>query len=123
MSLASTGADPGDLGRRIDRRPFESPVGLKMVVPGWPQFSWGQHQRGWVLVGSFVMALAVGLWTWGTWLRLGFLRVCVHHPCHVGHRRAAAGVVPDLSRPDGPVFRRRRFGTGILSSRRSSSCR
>ena len=67
MSLASTGGHPGDLARLIDRRPFESPVGLKMVVPGWPQFSWGQRQRGWVLVGSFAIALAVGLWTWGTW--------------------------------------------------------
>jgi Signal peptidase, peptidase S26 len=72
MSLASTGAVAGDLARRIDRRPYESPVGLKMVIPGWPQFSWGQHQRGWVLVGSFAVALAVGLWTWGTWWGWGF---------------------------------------------------
>ena len=56
----------------VDRRPYETPVGLKMMVPGWPQFSWGQRQRGWVLVGSFAVALAVGLWTWGTWLGWGF---------------------------------------------------
>jgi hypothetical protein len=42
------------------------------MVPGWPQFSWGQRQRGWVLVGSFAVALAVGLWSWGTWLGWGF---------------------------------------------------
>ena len=56
----------------IDRRPFEIPVGLRLIVPGWPHVSWGQHQRGWVLVGSFGVALAVGLWTWGTWLGWGF---------------------------------------------------
>jgi hypothetical protein len=43
-----------------------------MMVPGWPQYSWGQCQRGWVLVGSFAVALFVGLWTWGTWLGWGF---------------------------------------------------
>ena len=104
MSLASTGANPGDLARCIDRRPFESPVGLKMVVPGWPQFSWGQHQRGWVLVGSFAMALAGRALDLGNLVGLGFLRLCVHHPCHVGHRRAPARFVPDLSQPDRPRF-------------------
>jgi hypothetical protein len=67
MSVASTRAYSGDLARRIDRRPYDSPVGLKTVVPGWPQFSWGQRQRGLVLVGSFFVAVAVALWTWGTW--------------------------------------------------------
>lgn len=66
MSVAPTRAHSGKPARRIDRRPYDSPVGLKMVVPGWPQFSWGQHQRGLVLVGSFTVALAVALWTWGT---------------------------------------------------------
>jgi hypothetical protein len=73
MSLAPPGCYAGDLAHVAGRRPFESPFGLKMVVPGWPQFSWGQHQRGGVLVGSFAVALAVGLWTWGTWLGWGFL--------------------------------------------------
>jgi hypothetical protein len=72
MSRALTGGNTGDLARLIDRRPFESPLGLKMIVPGWAQFSWGQHQRGWALVGSFAVALVVGLWTWGTWLGWGF---------------------------------------------------
>jgi Signal peptidase, peptidase S26 len=75
MSVASIRANSADPARRIDRRPYDSPVGLKMVVPGWPQCSWGQRQRGLVLVGSFVVALAVGLWTWGTlwgWAFLAF---------------------------------------------------
>lgn len=50
------------------RRPFESPAGLRWLVPGWPQFSWGQGERGWVLLGSFAVALAAGVLAWGTWL-------------------------------------------------------
>lgn len=66
MSVAWIQANSDDLVHRIDPRPYDSPLGLKMIVPGWPQFSWGQRQRGLVLVGSFSVALAVGLWTWGT---------------------------------------------------------
>jgi hypothetical protein len=75
MSRAPTEASMGDLARLIDRRPFQSPLGLKLMVPGWAQFSWGQHQRGWVLFGSFLIALLVGLWSWGTgpgWAFFGF---------------------------------------------------
>ncbi len=122
MSLASTRANSGDLARRIDRRPYESPVGLKMVVPGWPQFSWGQRQRGWVLVGSFVVALAVGLWTWGTWLGWAFLRFRLRHPGHVGHRRAPSRFVPDLSRVGRRFLRLKRSGIGFLLSDVFASC-
>jgi hypothetical protein len=72
MSLVPLGCHVGDLAHGIDRRPHESPVGLRLMVPGWPHFSWGQQQRGWVFVGSFGVALAVGFWTWGTWLGWGF---------------------------------------------------
>jgi len=75
MSLVPTGGYAGDLARLIDRRPFESPIGLKLLVPGWPHFCWGQPERGWVFLGSFSISLFVGLWTWGIWLSwvvLGF---------------------------------------------------
>jgi hypothetical protein len=72
MPFAPPDSHAAKLARVVDRRPYESSAGLKMMVPGWPQFSWGQRQRGWVLVGSFAVALAVGLWTWGTWLGWGF---------------------------------------------------
>lgn len=72
MSLAPPGYHAGDPARVFARRPYESPVGLKLIVPGWPQWSWGQRQRGWALVGSFALALAVGFWMWGTWLSWGF---------------------------------------------------
>ena len=38
------------------------------LIPGWPQFAWGQRERGGVLMGSFVVALAAGVLAWGTWL-------------------------------------------------------
>src|SRR5262249_9346749 len=49
-------------------RAFEAPAGLRVLVPGWPQFSWGQRDRGWVLLGSFAFAGGGGLLTWGTWV-------------------------------------------------------
>ncbi len=73
MSVAPPGGQAHSPLPASDRRPFEMPVGLRLIVPGWPHVSWGQHQRGWVLVGSFGVALAVGLWTWGTWMGWGFL--------------------------------------------------
>ena len=73
MSRVATPGNTGDVGRFIDRRPFESPIGLKMLVPGWPHLCWGQRQRGWVFLGSFAISLMVGLWIWGTWLSWGVL--------------------------------------------------
>jgi hypothetical protein len=61
-----------DQGWPVDRRPFEAPAGFRILVPGWPQFGWGQCQRGWVLLGSFFVALGAGLLTWGTWLGASF---------------------------------------------------
>jgi hypothetical protein len=73
MSRVPTGGNAGDLARVLDRRPFEYPVGMRMLVPGWPHICWGQRQRGWVLLGSFLVSVLVGLWTWGTWLSCGIL--------------------------------------------------
>ncbi len=57
----------------VDRRPFESPAGPRLLVPGWPQLAWGQSERGWVLLGSFLVAAGVGILAWGTWLSWPFL--------------------------------------------------
>jgi len=73
MSRFPRGGNAGDLARFIDGRPFESPIGLKMLVPGWPQICWGQRERGWVFLGSFAISLLVGFWTWGKWLSWGVL--------------------------------------------------
>ncbi len=56
----------------LDRLPFDSPAGARVLVPGWPQFAWGQRERGWVLLGSFAFAVAAGILTWGTWVGWSF---------------------------------------------------
>lgn len=55
-----------------DRRPFERPAGLRLLVPGWPQFAWGQRERGFVLVASFLVGVGAAILAWGTWLSWGF---------------------------------------------------
>jgi hypothetical protein len=56
----------------VDRRPFDSPAGFKLLVPGWPQRSWQQQQRANALMGSFITSLLVGAWAWGTWVGWAF---------------------------------------------------
>jgi hypothetical protein len=73
MSRFPTGGNGGNRPRTDDRRPFESPAGVRMLFPGWSQYRWGQRDRGRVLSGSFVIAVLVGIWTWGTWLSWGIL--------------------------------------------------
>ncbi len=73
MSRTQTWDLHGGSAKAVDRLPFESPPGLKILIPGLSQFSWNQRERAIVLVGSFVMAIAVWLWTWGTWLSPVFL--------------------------------------------------
>jgi hypothetical protein len=67
MSGASRRDPAGHRVGPVGRLPFDSPAGIRVLVPGWPQFYWGQRERGWVLLGSFVVALGAGLLTWGTW--------------------------------------------------------
>jgi hypothetical protein len=71
MSRAPRGGNVDGVCRAIDRRPFESPFGLGILLPGCPHLVWGQRERGWALVGSFVGSLITGLWAWGTWLGWG----------------------------------------------------
>ncbi len=73
MSRVAAPGYTGDVGRLIDRRPFEIPIGLKVIVPGWTHLCWGQRERGRVFLGLFAIFLMVGLWIWGTWLSWGVL--------------------------------------------------
>lgn len=50
-----------------------SPAGMKILVPGYAQWSWQQRERALVLFGSFVAALGVGAFAWGTRLGLAVL--------------------------------------------------
>src|SRR4051812_18748826 len=64
------------------------PAGLRALIPGYAQWFWGQRQRGLVLLGSYLAALTVGLFAWGTWtslLVLGF--------AFVAHATSAADAI------------------------------
>jgi hypothetical protein len=41
-------------------------AGLKVLVPGYPQWSWQQRARSLVLLGSYLVAAGTGLFAWGT---------------------------------------------------------
>jgi hypothetical protein len=44
----------------------ERPAGLRILVPGYPQWLWRQRERALVLFGSYLAAVGVGLFAWGT---------------------------------------------------------
>ena len=50
-----------------------APIGLRLLIPGYPQWAWRQRDRAIVLVGSYLAALVVGVFAWGTTLGLGLL--------------------------------------------------
>lgn len=47
-------------------RPWGPPTGIRILVPGLPQWSWSQRGRAGVLLGSYLSAIGVGLFAWGT---------------------------------------------------------
>ena len=73
MLRALSGVKAGDLTWFLSGRPFDSPIGLRMLVPGLPQSRWGQRERGRAFFGSFVCSFLVALWSWGTPQAWGFL--------------------------------------------------
>jgi hypothetical protein len=51
------------------------PAGWRLLVPGGPQWSWGERERATAFAGSYLAALVVGLLAWGSapgWLLLAF---------------------------------------------------
>lgn len=72
--------------------------GLRVLVPGYPQWRRGDRERALVLGGTFASALAVGLFAWGTPTGLTLLAVAFF--CHVGSATDAirAGAFPGFAR-------------------------
>jgi hypothetical protein len=81
MARAVRDLESGNQSLPPDRRPFEFPARLRVLVPGWPQYYWRQRERAWVLCGSFGVALGTGLLTWGTWV--GWMFVAFAFISHV----------------------------------------
>jgi len=65
MSVRRTGIAPG---RPTWTAQFtvKPSAGLRILIPGYAQWSWRQRERALVLFVSFAAALAVGLFAWGT---------------------------------------------------------
>jgi hypothetical protein len=60
--------------------PIKRRAGLRILIPGYPQWSWCQRERALVLFGSFAISLGVGLFVWGTWASLAILAFsCLTH--------------------------------------------
>ena len=63
-------ADPGS---SLHSRHVGFSTRLELLMPGLLQHRWGPRRRRWVFFGSFVSALIIALWTWGTVPREAFL--------------------------------------------------
>ncbi|HWE38807.1 MAG TPA: hypothetical protein VG406_19820 [Isosphaeraceae bacterium] len=61
--------------------PLRGGAGLRVLVPGLPQWRWRQRERGAALFGSFAAALGMSLFTWGT--RPGLLLLAFAFGAHV----------------------------------------
>jgi hypothetical protein len=78
VRLAGQAYGGGDAGRSLPsvhpRGPVAwRPLGVQALVPGWAQWSWGQRERGLVLLGSYLSALVVAVFAWGTPVGLAVL--------------------------------------------------
>jgi hypothetical protein len=48
-------------------------IGPRLLIPGYPQWTWNQKDRAMVLFGSFAAAILVSVLTWGSAVGLGIL--------------------------------------------------
>ena len=48
-------------------------AGLRVVIPGAAQWSWGQRERGAVFFGSFAAGVLTAAFAWGTWTGVALL--------------------------------------------------
>ncbi len=53
--------------------PAARPAGFRVLIPGYPQWLWRQSERGAILGGTYLAAMAVGLFAWGSPLGLAML--------------------------------------------------
>ena len=48
-------------------------AGLRGLVPGYAQWSWGQRERGLILLGTYVAAMGGSAFAWGTLVGIGLM--------------------------------------------------
>ena len=109
MLRARADSTAGGLGSFLAGRPFDSPIGLTMLLPGFLQRRWGQRERGWWFLGTFSSASLVALWTWGTPQSWAFLALAF-----VTHLASITDVLRQGSFPVYPAKRATIFVAGAL---------
>jgi hypothetical protein len=110
MSRAVSAGKSADLAWSLAGRPFESPIGVRMLLPGLLQFRWGQWERGWAFFGSFASAFLMGLWAWGSPLSWGCLALAF-----VTHTASVTDVLRQGSFPVYPAKRATFLVSGALA--------
>ena len=68
--------------------PLDRPAGLRILIPGFPQWAWRQRERAAALGGTYAAAMLVGLFAWGS--RLGLVMLALAFLAHVS---SAADVI------------------------------
>jgi hypothetical protein len=57
----------------MDPKRWPKPAGPRILIPGYPQWSWHQRERAVVLFFTYLTSVVVGAYSWGTGLGLGIL--------------------------------------------------
>ena len=92
------------------RGTFTWVLGAGILVPGLAQLNWGQLERGLVLLLSFLSALVVSVFCWGTSMGWAFLAFAF-----VTHAASTIDLIKQRSFPVSPVswpWSRRSDGSG-----------
>ena len=99
MQLAGSPTRPVDREEGVLARAFAWILGAGMLVPGLAQLNWGQHERGLVLLLSFLSALVVSVFCWGTSMGWAFLAFAF-----VTHAASTIDLIKQRSFPVFPRF-------------------
>jgi hypothetical protein len=78
--------------------PLERPAGLRVLVPGYPQWMWRQTERAAALGGTFAAAILVAMFAWGS--RMGMAMLALAFLAHVSSAADAIrqGAFPGFGR-------------------------
>ena len=74
-------ATPRSAGIEKVPQPFERPAGLRILIPGYPQWIWRQSERAAALGGMYAAAMTVAFFSWGT--RMGLAMLALAFLAHV----------------------------------------
>ena len=76
-----TMAPPRSVSMAKPLQPFHRPAGLRILIPGYPQWVWNQTERAAALGGMYAASMAVAFFSWGT--RIGLVMLALAFLAHV----------------------------------------